>query len=701
MTRGPGGRGAPPPTILTLEHLRALVKIIKRRKAFVIDLETRSTLSGHEYLQPFIGEQVAREMAKLKRQSDADVARVRAKVEEDYLSMLALDPLRNDVFWVGIAVDGASWVIPMGHPRGRLVEPEEIGDGTTVPPPGFRKILKNGEESMAKARYVKPAVYGPTPKQLSRSEVFAELEEVLFDPEILKIGHNLKFDMRSLAKYFGGRMPEGPWWDTMLSMHVLDENLLSYDLGNVIKHCFGGAAPYEREGKLGKLVKNVSFDAACRYVHRDVRWTLMLKRRHTKLINRDKSLWETFERDMYVLEVLARMEQIGVPIDVEQINALKKTLEAKIADLRLQIRRYTWQGFNPDSNPDKQKLLFGPKSEGGLGLRSVKSTKSGAASVDKNVLEALVGKHPVVILLQQWQDVQKLYGTYVEGLRSRLYKGRIHANFKLHSTVTGRLACAEPNLQNIPRAGSDVDDIGQQIRRLFIAPPGYVLVVLDYGQVELRVLAMESQDPALIGIFKRGEDVHSGTIAQIRRIRVEDVSKEERQLGKTLAFAITYGAGPDKVAATAKVKLRVAEQTIDGYYATFKRVSAWKNQALREGRKYGYVTTMSGRKRRLPDLNSSDWGPKGRAERQAINAIIQGSAADICKDAMIAVHEAFEGTPFQLVLQVHDELMAIVPEDRVEEALQIMRKAMGDGTIRDGVPIVASGDAATNWAEAK
>jgi DNA polymerase I len=289
----------------------------------------------------------------------------------------------------------------------------------------------------------------------------------------------------------------------------------------------------------------------------------------------------------------------------------------------------------------------------------------------------------------------------LEGLRPRLYRGRIHAGFTLHGTVTGRLSCREPNLQNIPRAGSDEDDIGQKIRRLFIAPPGHKLVVLDYGQVELRVLAMESQDPALMGIFKRGEDVHSGTIAQIRRKRVEDVSKEERQLGKTLAFAITYGAGPDKVAATAKVKVKIAEETIDGYYDTFKGVSKWKNQALREGRKYGYVTTMSGRKRRLPMLNSSEWGLKGRAERQAINAIIQGSAADICKDAMIAVHEAFEGTPFQLVLQVHDELMAIVPEDMVDEALRIMRKAMGDGTIRRGVPINASGDAASNWAEAK
>jgi DNA polymerase-1 len=647
------------PIIRTVDHLRAMVEVVQEVGAFVFDVETRAHLNQHPYLTPFIEADIQENFDGRKRKTDKALAQARQTVERKYHSMLALDPLRNDVFWIGIATFGRSWAIPMGHPGG-------------------------GE-------------------QLTKDVVFNELEPLFFG-KCVKVGHNLKFDMKSVAKYYDGDLPTLPLYDTLTGMFMLNENMppQQYRLQGCVGAVFAKWDPWARYGKIGATIHEASFNDAVRYVHTDVRATWLLYMEQLEMFDKDPDVRSAFRIDMKVLRVLAAMEMEGIHVDVAQIDDLDEALSDRLTKIRRDMAKYVFPGFNPNSVDHKQRVLFGPKRDGGLGLRSGKKTGGGAPSTAAEVLERLRDKHPLVEHILDYQDVQKLHGTYVLGLKQRIYRGKIHTNFNLHRAVTGRLSSSEPNLQNIPRPGDAQDDLGTLIRGLFIAPPGYKLVVADYGQVELRVLASASRDPRMVAIFKQGQDIHAASIAEIMRKPIEQVTKDERQIGKGLAFSVSYGAGPEKVAAVARSTEEVAQKFIDGYYERFSEIKQWKRRTLLDAYRTGYVTTMEGRKRRLPDIRSSDYGPRGRAERQAINAVIQGSAADICKRAMIDVSKAFEGTPFRMLLQVHDELVCLAPEDQAEECREILMQAMGHGTtLPGGVPLVVDCNIGTSWATAK
>lgn len=677
--------------VTSIDEVHEAVAVIQRHGAFVFDVETRGVLERHPDVLEFIERDWREHLSKLKSPSPEIALKARQTIEARYRGELALDPKRNEVFWIGLATHTDSWVIPMGHRVGVVVEPEEIGDGTTVPPEGYRKILKSGEESLAKARYVKPAKYGPVPAQLDRGAVLEALRPLFFS-DIIKVGHNVKFDARSIGKYYG-ELPPGPYADTILMQHVLDENLMSYSLEQVIMRNYRGYNPYSREGKIGKIIDEVPIDVASRYVHLDARWTWMLYTRLWRFIKNHPTIHEAFTLDQQVLRVLMEMEDNGILVDAAALKRLGKELDGKIRQTLLNISEHAFVGFNPDSNPHKQALLFNKKREGGLALKPVKKTAKGAPSVDEESLQKLKHEHPVIPMLLEYAEMQKLKSTYVDGLIPKLNDSRLHPSFHLHRTATGRLSSSNPNLQNIPRSSS--------VRSLFVAPDGYQLLVADYDQIELRVMAMFSQDKQMCRIFRNNEDIHAGAAALLYKKSINEVTADERQVGKGVNFLTAYGGGAGKLANTTGTTFEEAKQLIDNYYRQFAGITEWKREVIATGRTRGYVETLAGRRRRLKDLTSSDDEARSRAERQAVNAVVQGSAADLCKQAMVDVRDLLVGTGASLLVQVHDELVVAVPEDIVEEITPKFMEAMGHGRIIDGVPLVVSCGTAHSWAEAK
>lgn len=685
--------GKYPHVITSLSELADAVDIIRSVGMFAFDVETRGVLERHPDVHEHMVNEWKEHLSSLKNPTPEVANRARQNFEAKYTKELALDPLRNEVFWLGLATAGHSWAIPMGHKRGVVIQQEEVGNGDTVPPPGYRKVLKNGQESLAKAKYLVPAVYGEPPQQLSKSQVFTALETIFFDDSLVKIGQNIKFDARSISKYYDDRIPVGPYADTMLMQHLVDENLMSYSLEQIIMKNYGMHDAYYRDGKLGKIIDEVPFDKAVRYVHLDVRWTWLIHQRLWPKITAHEGLLRCFYQDSQVLETLMDMENIGIPVNERQLVKLGKELDDRLNNILVSLSDYTPLGFNPDSTKHKQAFLFNKKREGGLALKPYKETSTGQPSVDEESLRHLEHKHPSLTMLLEWSETKKLKSTYVEGLIPKLNKGRLHPSFHLHRTTTGRLSSSDPNLQNIPRDSS--------IRNLFQAPDGYEMLVADYDQIELRVMAMFSQDKELLRVFNNDIDIHTGAAALLFNKPVEQVTGEERQIGKGVNFLTAYGGGPGKLARTTGITFEEAQEMIDRYYRQFAGLTQWKREVIAFGRKYGYVETIAGRRRRLPDLTSKNTELKSRAERQAVNAVVQGSAADLCKQAMIDIHKEFRDTDLKMLVQVHDELVAIAPIALAEGYIPTFTKTMGDGRTIENVPLRVSCHSAYTWAEAK
>lgn len=678
-------------TVHTVEELQKIVETVTEFKAFAFDIESRGVLERHDDVNTLFKNECKEHIATLKNPSEDVVARSTEAIRQRYLSTLALDPFRNEVFWLGIATHGHSWAIPMGHSVGEILVPEQVGDGSVLPPLEYRKVLKNGLVSTAKIKYHIPATYSAPPEQLSRYDVFETLRPIFFS-DATKVGHNVKFDALSIQKYYG-ELPHGPYRDTMILQHVCDENSSSFSLTNLISMNFGTHSPYAKEGKLGKIITSVPFSMASRYVHLDARWTWMLYIKLMAKLKTESSLIPVMEQDMEVMRVLMSMEQEGITVDSYALKQLRKELDNKLNDTLLLLSEVAYPGFNPDSNKDKQLFLFNKKRDGGLGLKPTKKTPKGAPSVDTESLESLQGKHPIIPLLLTWSETQKLKNTYVDGLLPKLNNNKLHPSFNLHRTATGRLSSSSPNLQNVPRDSS--------IRGLFVPPDGYTMLVADYDQIELRVMAMFSQDKRLLEIFRNNEDIHTATAAAVFKKDITEITSEERQIGKGVNFLTAYGGGSNKLARVTGITADHAEEILASYYKSFSGLTRWKQVAIATATKRGYTATISGRRRRLLDLTSRSSELVSRAQRQAINAIIQGSAADICKQAMIDVDLAFRSTNSKMLVQVHDELVAISPEDEEESAISTLINAMGHNKTIMGVTLKVSCHAARSWAEAK
>ena len=695
-----GGRGGSPSLLpgprylVTLSEVHEAVATVTQAGAFAFDVETLGVLEHHPDLGEFVEQQVRSHVLGLKTTSESVIERARATKVQAISKSIALDPHRNEVIWMGIATNGHSWAIPMGHPKGEIIEEEVRGEGKTVPPANYRKILKDGTESMAKARYLKPAVYSDPPEQLSRTEVFAALKPLFFDPSILKVGHNVKFDARTIAKYYYGELPVGPFHDTMLLQHALDENLSSFRLTSLISHNFHDHDPYARHGKVGAVIGRTPFSIACDYVHLDARWTWLLYQRLARSVKGINKLIDVVTQDSEVLEVLMAMEHDGMCVNRDGMAALGEELDGKMQEIHSEITALTYPGFNPDSVKDKRLFLFDKKADGGLGLKPNKETEKGQASVDHESLKALEAKHPVIPLFLEWSECKKLKSTYVDGLLEKINKGRLHPNFHLHRTATGRLSSSDPNLQNIPRDSS--------IRGLFKADPDCTLIVADYDQIELRVMAMFSRDPNMMDIFLKGIDIHSGAAALVFDKAVAEVTPAERQLGKAANFLTAYGGGSAKLAATAGITQTRAKFVINQYYEQFSGLTKWKRKIVALAQRDGFVTTISGRRRRLPDINSPKEELRSRAERQAVNAVVQGSASDICEKAMIKAFPVVTAFGGKLLVQVHDELVVNVPDTGdVDLKAEALREAMGHLKVIKDVPLIVSSHSGATWSEAK
>ena len=384
-------------------------------------------------------------------------------------------------------------------------------------------------------------------------------------------------------------------------------------------------------------------------------------------------LLELFRRlEMPLLPVLAGMEQSGVAIDAAAFRAFLDDVQGRLDQLTAHVYELAGTQFNIRSAQQLGDVLFN-----GLGLPAPRKTKGGQASTSQQTLEKLAGQHPVVDSILQYRKLEKMRSTYLDPL-PRLVdpQGRLHTTFNQKATATGRLSSSNPNLQNIPVRGP----LGKRMRSCFIAGPGRLLVSADYSQVELRVLAHVSQDPALLEAFRNGEDIHARTAALVYDLPPDQVSPDQRRNAKTINFGLIYGMGAQKLAQELKISTTQAKDFIARYFERLQGLKEFYEGVEASARKHGFVTTLGGRRRLLPDINSASGQAAALARRQAINTVIQGSAADIIKLAMLAVarDECLRELDARLLLQVHDELLLEVPADAAEEAGALVARLMQD-----------------------
>lgn len=613
-------------------------------------------------------------------------------------------PTQNDVVWIALATEGMAVVIPFGHPNGNTL---------------LRAATRRKNKLTGKFDPI-PPVFTPPPDQLRRGEVFAALEPLFFNEGIVKIAHNATFDLISVAKYYSGRIPTGPKHDTIVIQHLLNENLLSKGLKDLTIKYYG--VKYDHEN-VGRDITLHPFGKVAHYALMDARYTWLLWKRLLPLIE-EHDLLQVFELELNdgntgVIDVISEMGKIGAPVDVETLESLRDDLSARLVDIEGRIYKAAGRKFNINSTPQKQEILYGSKDKGGQGLRITKRTDKGAPSTDADTLEQHKGNALVDAMLD-YAEINKLLGTYVLGYLGeegnpkkpcRIYDGRIHADLVQYGTVTGRFSCREPNLQNIPRPGTD---LGKKIRGLFIAPPGMKMVVADYGQIEMMLLAHFAGPGPLYNGIHNGMDPHSATAAALAGIDTEEFmrmvaaddprAKAARQVAKGINFAVVYGAGPDKVAAMAGITVKEAKKFLNIHQQQFPEIYRFKKKVIEvcKSRRPPHVVTILGRKRRLPAIFSGDQGTRGYAERQAVNSLIQGSAADIIKLAMIRLHDSLPDD-MNLILSVHDELVTLCPEEKAEECAALVHEAMlGQGIQKlVNVPLTSDVKIVDRWSEAK
>jgi DNA polymerase I-like protein with 3'-5' exonuclease and polymerase domains len=622
-------------------------------------------------------------------------------------------PVVNEVLWLSLATHGRGDVIPLGHPHG-----EFISETYPLTGQGEKRVLagltaRDADHSRDKKKAVK--VFGSAVPQLRPAEVFKTLQPLMFNNSILKVGHNLVFDLTSVAKYYGGKTPVQPYFDTMVGSFVYDnKNKNKVGLDDCLKRELG----YEMEKGVGAQVENYGFSEVAKYSYLDAKYTFLLWKVVSPKIDAAE-LTNIMKLEMDVLEVLCSMKLSGAPIDLEALQILNDTLEKSIEEARSDIYKAAGRVFNINSNPEKQHLLYSPKSEGGRGLKPKLLTGKGGKneesgkelvytdySVSSEALEPYREKDPLVKALLEYADLNKLHTTYVvpylggdvvrttggksrtEYKESLLVNGRVHCDFIQHGAETGRFSSRNPNLQNIPNPTASEN--GKSIRNLFYAPEGYKLIVADYSQIEPRIIASMSRDPIMINNYIEGEDIYT-TVGETMGV--------DRKAGKVLVLSMAYGVGADKIARSIGCSLTQARNLLGEFSAKFSSVNTYRLKVVSTTRNKGYVTTLMGRKRYIPEITSRDLGLRASAERQAFNTRIQGSAADIIKLAMVRAYKLIPNSA-SLLLTVHDELVTMAPDKDVAETEQAIREAMEGINLLD-VPLVADLLTVSRWGEAK
>ena len=542
------------------------------------------------------------------------------------------------------------------------------------------------------------AFYIPIPPNIEDAQkIVDKFKPVLENEKSTKVGQNIKYDMIVLANY--GVTIKGKIFDTMIAHYVLQPELhhgmdflaevyLKYDTIK-IEELIGA------RGKNQRNMRDLSPTDVYKYACEDADVTLKLKNILEKELedNGVKNLFEEIE--MPLVPVLAYMERNGVRIDTDALKETSKHFTIRMREIEEEIYRLAGMEFNVSSPKQVGEVLFDRLKI----VEKAKKTKTGQYVTSEEVLEGLKTKHEIVGKILEHRGLKKLLGTYIDALPELINPktGRIHTSFNQTVTATGRLSSSNPNLQNIPIRNED----GKEIRKAFIPDDGCEFFSADYSQIELRIMAHLSEDDNMIEAFREEQDIHAATAAKIYKINIEDVSREQRNKAKTANFGIIYGISIFGLAERLNVERKEAKELIDGYFENYPKVKAYMDKSIRVARDKGYIETIFNRKRYLPDINSRNAIVRGYAERNAINAPIQGSAADIIKVAMVRIYKRFmdEGIKSKMILQVHDELNFSVLQEEKEKVQQIVISEM-QAAYKMKVPLLADCGWGQNWLEA-
>jgi DNA polymerase-1 len=542
------------------------------------------------------------------------------------------------------------------------------------------------------------AFYVPVPANREEAlQIVNIFKEVYEDPKILKVGQNLKYDLEVLRNY--GIELKGPMWDTMIA-HYLIQPELHHNMDYMAEiylnyqtiHIDDLIGP---KGKNQKSMRDLIPSQVYEYAAEDADVTLRLKNKLEPELKKYECEKLFYEIEMPLMPVLAEMEMNGVCLDTESLKETSNVLTSRMNELEGRIYELAGEQFNIASPKQVGEILFDKLKI----IEKAKKTKTGQYVTSEDVLQQLRNKHEIVADILEHRGLKKLLGTYVDALPSLINKrtGHIHTSFNQTITATGRLSSSDPNLQNIPIRGED----GKEIRKAFVPEPGCLFFSADYSQIELRVMAHLSQDQNMMEVFREGKDLHAATAANIYKKDIADVTRDERTKSKRANFGIIYGITVFGLAERLDIPRDEAKMLIDGYFATFPQVHDYMEKSKELARQKGYVTTLFGRRRYLPDINSHNATVRGFAERNAINAPIQGTAADIIKVAMIRIYERFkkEGIKSKMILQVHDELnFSVFPEEK-EKVERIVIEEM-QNAFPLSVPLVADSGFGQNWLEA-
>ncbi len=539
--------------------------------------------------------------------------------------------------------------------------------------------------------------YPGAPGQLDRERVLDRLRPLLEAPDRPKIGQNLKYDMSVLARH--GISLAGIRFDTMLESYILDSAHPGHDLDTLALKLLGHKT-IRYEDVAGKGARQIGFEQvpveqATPYAAEDADVALRLHRALWPRLCEQPALRTLFEEiEMPLVPVLSRIERTGVLVDREMLRRHSTELARRLKSLERKVHTAAGEEFNLDSPKQLQAILFEKQ-----GLPVLRKTPGGQPSTAESVLQELAADYPLPRLILEYRSLSKLKSTYTDRLPEQIHPstGRVHTSYHQAVAATGRLSSSDPNLQNIPVRTPE----GRRIRQAFIAPSGRRILAADYSQIELRIMAHLSGDPGLLRAFAAGTDVHRATAAEVFGVPAGQVSNDQRRSAKAINFGLIYGMSAFGLARQLGIDRTAAQAYVDRYFARYPGVKAFMDRTREEARERGYVETIFGRRLNLPEIRSRNAQRQRAAERTAINAPMQGTAADIIKRAMIAVDRWLidSGVGARMIMQVHDELVFEVDTDQVEHAAAAIRDHMA-GAASLSVPLVVDVGVGDNWDEA-
>ena len=530
--------------------------------------------------------------------------------------------------------------------------------------------------------------------ELSPDEILAALQPLLENPDIRKVGQNLKYDLNVLHR--AGIALAGIAHDTMLASYVYNSTGTRHDMDTLAGHYLGrSTTSFEAiagKGKNQLTFDQVSVDVAAAYAGEDAEVTLALQAHLWPMLEALPKPAEVYQSiELPLIDVLARMERVGVALDCDKLRAQSDELARELTALEVQAHEVAGRAFNLGSPKQLQAILFEEQ-----GLPVVRKTPKGQPSTAEDVLQELAGEYELPDLILKHRSVSKLKSTYTDRLPEKINPdtGRVHTHYHQAVTATGRLSSQDPNLQNIPIRSP----AGRRVRQAFIAPPGRVMVACDYSQIELRIMAHLSEDERLLAAFAAGEDVHRATAAEVFDCALDEVSADQRRAAKAINFGLMYGMSGFGLAKQLDLTRTEASEYIDKYFERYPGVAKLMEAVRTQAREQGYVETLMGRRLWTPDIKARNPQRRQAAERAAINAPMQGSAADIIKRAMIEVDRWIEHAqvPAMLVMQVHDELVLEVEANAVDEvAAGVVERMAGAAELK--VPLVVDTGQGPDW----